>query len=82
MLHPVASSLRLEGQWDVLESATVVINGDFEFEVTFPSSELMPVRADIPTRKPIRSLEVRLGPSRKKGRQPGLRGLAELTLEK
>ena len=82
VLHPVASSLRLEGQWDVLESATVVINGNFEFEVTFPTSELMPVRADIPTRKPIRSIEVRLGPSRKKGRQPGLRGLAELTLEK
>ena len=82
VLHPVASSLRMEGQWDTLASVTIVVNGDCEFEVEFPANELMPVRAEIPTKKPIRSLEVRLGPSQRKGRQPGVRGLAEITLEK
>ena len=82
VLHPVASSLRMEGQWDTLASATILVNGDYEFEVEFPANELMPVRAEIPTKKPIRSLEVRLGPSQRQGRQPGVRGLAEITLEK
>lgn len=82
VLHPVASSIHREGEWDALESATVVLNGDLEFEVSFPENELTPIRADIPTKKPLRSIEVRLGPVRRKGRGAGIRGLAEITLEK
>jgi hypothetical protein len=81
VLSPAASSIALQGSWDIVRRARVRLN-DIELDVVFPENDLLRTVVPLPEEMRVRRIEVRIlerFPSRK---NRGRAGFSEIELRR